>query len=41
MSFIVASFNVKHFLVSVFPASKKFDSDLELDAKIDAQNQTT
>ena len=30
--FTVAGFNPEHFLVSVFPASEKFDSDLELDA---------
>jgi hypothetical protein len=31
-SFIVVGFNPESFLVNVFPASKKFDSDLELDA---------
>src|ERR1700684_1120128 len=30
--FIVVGFSPERFLVSVFPASKKFDSDLELDA---------
>ena len=38
-SFIVIVFSPERFLVNVFPASKKFDSDLELDAgmhKIDA-----
>ena len=30
--FTIASFCPERFLVSVFPASKKFDSDLELDA---------
>jgi hypothetical protein len=32
MLFIVVGFNPEHFLVSVFLASEKFDSDLELDA---------
>ena len=31
-SFIVAGFSPERFLVSVFHASEKFDSDLELDA---------
>ena len=31
-SFIVAGFSPKRFLVSVFPASEKFDSNLKLDA---------
>jgi len=31
-SFIVVGFSPKRFLVSVFLASEKFDSDLELDA---------
>jgi len=31
-SFTVVGFNPKRFLVRVFPASKKFDSDLKLDA---------
>ena len=31
-SFDIVGFSLKRFLVSVFPASKKFDSDLELDA---------
>jgi hypothetical protein len=31
-SFIVAGFSLERFLVSVFPASEKFDSNLELDA---------
>jgi hypothetical protein len=31
-SFTVVGFSLERFLVSVFPASKKFDSDLELDA---------
>jgi hypothetical protein len=31
-SFIVAGFNSELFLVSVFPTSEKFDSDLELNA---------
>jgi hypothetical protein len=38
-SFTVAGFSPERFLVSIFPASEKFDSDLELDAglhKIDA-----
>jgi hypothetical protein len=30
--FTVAGFNPEHFLVSIFPASEKFDSNLELDA---------
>jgi len=30
--FIVVGFSPERFLVSVFPASEKFDSDLELDA---------
>jgi hypothetical protein len=33
-SFIVIGFSPKRFLVSVFPTSKKFDSDLELDARM-------
>jgi hypothetical protein len=33
-SFTVIGFNPECFLVSVFPASEKFDSDLELDAGI-------
>jgi hypothetical protein len=33
-SFIVIGFSPKRFLVSVFPTSKKFDSDLELDAGV-------
>ena len=32
MSFIIASFSPERFLVSVIPASEKFDFDLELDA---------
>jgi hypothetical protein len=32
-SFIVVGFNPERLLVSVFPASEKFDSDLELDAQ--------
>jgi hypothetical protein len=32
MSFIVIGFSPERFLVSIFPASEKFDSDLELDA---------
>jgi hypothetical protein len=42
-SFTVVGFSPEHFLVSVFPASEKFDSDLELDAgmhKIDAHPWT-
>ena len=38
-SFTIVGVNPEHFLVSVFPTSEKFDSDLELDAgmhKIDA-----
>jgi hypothetical protein len=38
-SFTIVGFSLERFLVSVFPASEKFDSDLELDAgmhKIDA-----
>jgi hypothetical protein len=31
-SFIVVGFSPERFLVSVFPVSEKFDSDLELDA---------
>jgi hypothetical protein len=31
-SFIVVGYNPEGFLVDVFPASEKFDSDLELDA---------
>jgi hypothetical protein len=31
-SFIVIGFSLERFLVSVFPTSKKFDPDLELDA---------
>jgi hypothetical protein len=33
-SFIVVGFNLKRFLVSVFLASEKFDSNLELDARM-------
>jgi hypothetical protein len=32
--FIVVGFGPERFLVSVFPASEKFDSDLELDARM-------
>jgi hypothetical protein len=38
-SFIVAGFSPERFLVSIFPASEKFDSDLKMDPrmhKIDA-----
>jgi hypothetical protein len=31
MSFIVVSFSLERFLVSVFPTSEKFDFDMELD----------
>jgi hypothetical protein len=37
-SFIVVGFNLERFLVSVFPASKKFDSDLKLDAPMPTMN---
>jgi hypothetical protein len=33
-SFIVTAFSPERFLDSVFPTSEKFDSDLELDAKM-------
>jgi hypothetical protein len=33
-SFIVVGFNPKRFLISVFLASEKFDSDLELDVRM-------
>ena len=33
-SFIVVGFSPKHFLASVFPTSEKFDSDLELEARM-------
>ena len=39
MSFIVDGFSVKCLLVSVFPASKKFGSDLELDARMHKTKQ--
>ena len=37
-SFIVVSFSPERLLVSVFPASKKFDSDLELDVGMHKTN---
>jgi hypothetical protein len=33
-SFTIASFSPERFLVSVVPASEKFDSDLEMDARM-------
>jgi hypothetical protein len=36
--FIVVGFNLERFLISVFPASEKFDSDLELDARMHKTN---
>ena len=40
-SFTVAGFNPERFLVSVFPASEKFDSDLELDARMHKTKRAT
>ena len=40
-SFIVAGFSAERFLVSVFPASEKFDSDSELDAGMHKTERAT
>jgi hypothetical protein len=41
MSFTIVGFSTERFLVSVFPASEKFDSDLELDAGMHKTKRAT